>query len=145
MSFLLLFHSMPRLLFVVILFINPLLSANAQDEQLIRSIYFGGGSWSIDEYQLNELYEFVDSIPDLDQYEIIIHSHTDNIGGKEYNQWLSKMRSTSVYDRLIMHEVPSEMMHIKDLGQFNPSYNNNSFMGRLRNRRVDIIFQPIVF
>jgi outer membrane protein OmpA-like peptidoglycan-associated protein len=121
-------------------------AANAQDEdQLIRSIYFGGGSWYIDDYQNERLRYTIDSLPNLDQYEIIIHSHTDNIGGKAYNEWLSKMRSEAVFLELIGNAVNPETIHIRDFGLENPTYRNDSYTGRRLNRRVDIIFQPLVF
>lgn len=116
----------------------------AQEDQMIKSIYFGGGSWYIDGEQLSELYQFVDSIPDLDQYEIIIHSHTDNIGGAAFNEWLSQMRSESVYNKLILKDIPPDKMFIRDFGLENPLYDNSTLNGRLHNRRVDVIIQPLV-
>jgi len=78
----------------ILLIIGTLSFAQNDDhpEYLIRSIYFGGGSYSIDSLQLEDLYNFIDSIPDINFYSISIHSHTDNIGGVQYNEWLSKMR-----------------------------------------------------
>ena len=55
------------------------------------------------------------------------------------------MRSESVAYELIMQNVPGNSIHIKDFGQGNPSFNNQSYRGRLMNRRVDIIFEQIVF
>ena len=116
-----------------------------EQDQIIKSIYFGGGSWYIDDYQSFKLAEFIDSLNDLSQYEIVIHSHTDNIGRAEYNQWLSEMRSTAVYNKLIQQFIEPGTIHIRDFGLENPLYNNESYLGRRMNRRVDIIFQPIVF
>ncbi len=37
---------------------------------------------------------WLESFPNLlEKYDIQLISHTDPIGGKEYNEWLSKMRS----------------------------------------------------
>ena len=61
------------------------------------SIYFGGGSYNISDDQAENLYHWLDSIPNLlDKYSIQLISHTDPIGGKEYNAWLSEMRSGAV-------------------------------------------------
>ena len=121
----------------------------AQDEghpeYLMRSIYFGGGSYSIDSLQLAELQHFIDSIPDVNFYSISIHSHTDNIGGARYNEWLSGMRGGSVIRELVIKEISPNNIVMKDFGQFNPVYDNSTFIGRIRNRRVDIIFWPMVF
>ena len=120
----------------------------AQDEAqgyVLKSIYFGGGSYTVDEYQLQELYNLVDSIPEIKHYTITVHSHTDNIGGAEYNEWLSNMRSETVIAELLNIEFKANQIEIKDFGQFNPVYDNNTWEGRRLNRRVDIIFWPIVF
>lgn len=114
-------------------------------EYLIKSIYFGGGSYSIDSLQLEELYHFIDSIPDINFYSISIHSHTDNIGGVQYNEWLSTMRGGIVIKQLVFKELSEENIVVKEFGQFNPVYDNSTWIGRRRNRRVDIIFWPMVF
>ena len=118
-------------------------ATDGPEPQHIFSIYFGGGSWYIEGQQVNSLDEFINSIPDILQYNITIHSHTDNIGGAEYNAWLSQMRSETVVQQLMQFNIPKELMEIKDFGQYNPVYDNNTYLGRLRNRRVDIILWPI--
>lgn len=114
--------------------------------EIRKSIYFGGGSYDIDEYQIGELYQWLDSIPDLlDKYSIQLISHTDPIGGKEYNAWLSEMRSSAVFQVLIRRAIPEYKISVKDWGLDNPVYTNDSWTGRHLNRRVDVILYPIVF
>jgi len=121
------------------------LSSFSQDE-IRKSIYFDGGSWYIDDFQSGDLSHWIDSIPNLlDKYEIQLISHTDPIGGKEYNEWLSQMRSESVYRILIDLNIPEEKISVKDWGLENPVYQNDSWRGRIMNRRVDVILHPIVF
>lgn len=116
------------------------------EDQLRKSIYFDGGSYYIDELQSTELLHWIDSIPNLlDKYQIQLISHTDPIGGKEYNAWLSQMRSSAVYQLLIDQHIPEKSISIKDWGLENPVYNNDSWRGRIMNRRVDVILFPIVF
>lgn len=94
----------------------------------------------MDREQTKELQHFLDSIPNLHNFLITVHSHTDNVGGKEYNEWLSEMRSESVVEKLISNErVKPEVIEIKDFGLFNPIYDNSTWEGRRKNRRVDII------
>lgn len=114
-----------------------------QDKKLIRSIYFGAGSYYIDHHQEQELINFLDSIPNIEQYNITIHSHTDNIGGALFNKRLSEMRSWSAQQILTPGYVKKEAVEIQDFGQFNPLYDNSTPEGRMKNRRVDIIFWPI--
>jgi len=116
-----------------------------ETEVRIKSIYFGGGSHYVDYEQLTELRNFLKKLGDINRYIISIHSHTDNIGGAEYNEWLSQMRSESVIFHLVNENVPPNNIHIRDFGQFNPVFDNQDWLGRRKNRRVDIIFEPITF
>jgi outer membrane protein OmpA-like peptidoglycan-associated protein len=121
------------------------LAAYGQDE-IRKSIYFDGGSWYIDNFQETDLSHWLDSIPNLlEKYRVQLISHTDPIGGKEYNEWLSQMRSGAVFDLLLQKDIPKEIISIRDWGLENPVYSNNSWEGRIMNRRVDVILQPIVF
>ena len=121
------------------------LICNAQDE-LRKSIYFGGGSYYVDELQIEQLYQWLDSIPDLlDKYDIGLISNTDPIGGREYNEWLSKMRGEAVQEILLQKEIPDRKISIRDWGLENPVYSNTSYQGMQLNRRVDVILFPVVF
>jgi OOP family OmpA-OmpF porin len=137
------------LLIIIFLGGNNQLFAQAsqvkEDPPLMKSIFFGGGSYFIDEGQIIELKEFINNLPDLQHYTISIHSHTDNIGGADYNNWLSQMRSESVIYELVLQNIPIENIFIKDFGEFNPVFDNESYKGRILNRRVDILFEPILF
>jgi outer membrane protein OmpA-like peptidoglycan-associated protein len=128
------------LLIVIVLF---KIMACAQQGDLIKSIYFGGGSAYIDARQVQEIKEFIEAVPNLDNYQISISSHTDNIGGKEYNQWLSEMRSESTIRQLNQNNIPRERISRIDNGQDNPLFDNRTNRGRMANRRVDIILTPL--
>jgi len=128
---------------IIFLFIGSSLSA--QDSLIVKSVYFGGGSYYIDQLQIDEVEEFLSQFERIRDYEIILFSHTDNIGSKEYNKWLSKMRSQMVYNELLNINIPEELIQIKDLGYDNPLYSNRTHSGRIKNRRVDIIVSPITF
>ena len=89
---------------------------------------------------------WIDSIPNLlDKYQIQLISHTDPIGGKQYNEWLSQMRSGAVLDLLVLQNIPQEKISVRDWGLENPVYSNDTWEGRFMNRRVDVILHPIVF
>jgi outer membrane protein OmpA-like peptidoglycan-associated protein len=123
----------------------PAVAQQANDE-IRMSIFFGGGSYYISEEQVVKLNHWLDSIPNLlEKYEIHLISHTDPIGGKEYNEWLSKMRSGAVQGILIQHPIPEQKIHIKDWGLDNAVYRNDTWQGMQMNRRVDVILYPIVF
>lgn len=114
--------------------------------ELSKSIYFGGGSYYMDDEQATMLSNWLDSIPNLfEKYEIMLVSHTDNIGGKRFNEWLSKMRSQTVHGLLIQKDIPERMIHTKDWGYENPVFENDSHLGKIMNRRVDVVLHPVVF
>lgn len=110
----------------------------------IFSIYFGGGSYLIDPSQTQSLYEWLESIPGLEEHEISIHGHTDDIGSREYNQMLSEYRCQSALQKLLEKGLPKEQIFLRDFGELNPVYDNNTWEGRLKNRRVDIIVKPLI-
>jgi outer membrane protein OmpA-like peptidoglycan-associated protein len=114
-------------------------------KEIVKSIYFGGGSYQIDRGQAQSLADLVKSIKNLEYYEINIMSHTDPIGGREFNEYLSRMRSQMAIELLNSLEIPQEKIKFKDFAFDAPAYDNNTWEGRARNRRVDIQFKPIVF
>lgn len=117
-----------------------------QQDEIRRSIYFDGGSYFIDAGQASQLFDWLDSIPNLlDKYDIHLISHTDPIGGREYNEWLSKMRSEAVQQLLRQTAIPEHKISVKDWGLDNPVYSNTSYRGMQMNRRVDVILYPIIF
>lgn len=140
---------MVRLLFLNASMLLLNLAANAQpyQDEIRKSIFFGGGSYYVDEFQIDELYDWLDSIPNLlEKYDIHLISHTDPIGGKEYNEWLSRMRSEAV-EQIILNrgDISERKISIKDWGLDNPVYSNQSYQGMQMNRRVDVILYPIIF
>jgi outer membrane protein OmpA-like peptidoglycan-associated protein len=130
-----------------ILLLSVSVIAQQHQDEIRRSIFFGGGSYYVDEVQIEELYDWLDSIPNLlEKYDIHLISHTDPIGGKEYNDWLSKMRSEAV-EQVILNrgDISERKITIKDWGLENPVYSNTSYNGMQMNRRVDVILYPIIF
>src|SRR5687767_2649139 len=137
-----------KLVFIWVIVSAFVANAQQQQEEIRMSIYFGGGSYDIDSFQADELFHWIDSIQNLnllDKYEIQLISHTDPIGGKEYNEWLSQMRSESVKQLLIQQEIPENKISVKDWGLDNAVYSNRSRQGMRMNRRVDVILYPLVF
>ncbi len=138
---------MKKHLFVALFLITAATAAFTQEEkpaQYVFSIYFGGGSYYIDEAQIQELYKWLDGIPDIETHQISIHSHTDNIGSMEYNKMLSRYRSESTLQQLLLKGIPRDIIDIADFGEESPVYDNATWNGKLHNRRVDVIIKPLV-
>lgn len=137
---------MRSLLLPILIVLTGFTHAQQQVDEIRRSIFFGGGSYYISDDQAVDLYHWLDSIPNLlEKYDIHLISHTDPIGGKEYNEWLSKMRSSAVQDLLIRKPIPENKISIKDWGLENAVYRNDTYKGMRLNRRVDVILYPIIF
>lgn len=137
-----------RLTLLLLLFLPWLSRAQAIDDEgpeyQIFSIYFGGGSYYIDSEQAADLHKWLESIPDVEHQIISIHGHTDDIGSLEYNQWLSNRRCNSALQRLLHEGIMREQITIEEFGELNPVYDNNTWDGRRKNRRVDIIIRPVI-
>jgi len=135
-----------RFLIYAGLFSTSLIGISQEEPQayILKSIYFGGGSYYIDDFQFYELRNLVDSIPGIRDYTITIHSHTDNIGGAAYNKLLSQKRSEAAIEKLLQLDFDFNQIEIRDFGQYNALFDNSTWEGRSLNRRVDIIFWPIV-
>lgn len=113
-------------------------------EDRIFRIFFGGGSYFIDHQQISDLEDFINEIEDFREYEVEIHGHTDNIGSLEYNQYLSQMRCRAAFYEMVKLDIPKDLITIHDFGELSPLYDNQTWDGRLSNRRVDIVFKKIL-
>jgi len=137
---------MKRALAILCFFIMLVPFAHAQEDDqkpLIKSIYFGGGSYFIDEEQAQDVYEWLEGIENIHMYQINIKSHTDNIGSKSFNQYLSEMRSESALRLLKQFPTTLSNISIADYGEQTPDFKNDSWEGKQRNRRVDIILMKV--
>lgn len=137
---------MIRALTSFLLVLTCTMNVQAQEENdkpLIKSIYFGGGSYYIDSEQAQNVLDWLDGIDNIHMYQITIKSHTDNIGSRRFNQYLSEMRSESAL--LLLQQFPTDLFNVRitDYGEKTPDFENNSFENQLRNRRVDIILMKV--
>ena len=115
------------------------------NQTLLQNIFFGGGSSYVDEEQAEALREFIYAVENINRYEVIVNSFTDNIGSRQYNQWLSQQRSRSVIEILHQLDIPIDIILKADFGEDDPIYDNSTFQGQLSNRRVDVILRPLAF
>lgn len=139
-------QTMTRIIFLLVLptWLIGQDDSNTGPNYRIFSIYFGGGSYYIDKDQEQELYKWLDDIPELENQEISIHGHTDDIGSMQYNRMLSRYRCEAALLKLLNKGILREQITIEDFGEENPIYDNSTFKGKLKNRRVDVIIKHIV-
>jgi outer membrane protein OmpA-like peptidoglycan-associated protein len=72
--------------------------------------------------------------------EIIVEGHTDNVGGSEYNQRLSRDRARSVA-RYLKPKTGADKLSFRGFGADKPIADNATKEGRQKNRRVEIIIK----
>jgi len=73
------------------------------------------------------------------QFKIQIEGHTDDVGNRDHNLFLSKARANSVFDALLQRDVDPDRMSIAGYGPDRPLVKNDSKEGRAQNRRVEIV------
>ena len=73
-----------------------------------------------------------------------IVGHTDSTGSRAYNQKLSENRARSIEQYLGSKKVIPQRMTTYGAGEDNPRADNSTESGRLLNRRVEIVIEPIV-
>jgi OOP family OmpA-OmpF porin len=130
---------------ILLTFYTHLLAGqNIGPEDKVFRIYFGGGSYYIDAEQQDLLEDFFNDIDDLREYHIEIHGHTDSVGSIEFNQYLSKMRCEAAFYVIKAMQIDEELITIHDFGELSPEFSNDTWKGRLSNRRVDVVLKKIV-
>lgn len=83
-------------------------------------------------------------LAEFDKTQISILGHTDDAGRERMNQRLSEQRGISVARQLQQSGVSLDRMIVVGYGEARPVANNETEEGRARNRRVDLILEPIL-
>jgi OOP family OmpA-OmpF porin len=132
--------------FLLLLLIQPIgiIAQSLGPEDKVMSIFFGGGSYYIDDHQIEDLRNFLDEAAPIEAYQIEVHGHTDDIGRKEYNQYLSEMRSAAAIAQMEKMGIDKRFVEKYDFGESSPIFDNSTWKGRLSNRRVDIVLRKII-
>ena len=69
---------------------------------------------------------------------VTIEGHTDNVGGIRYNQMLSQLRAEAVRNYLLKAGCSLDTIEVKGFGNSRPAYDNDTVIGRAKNRRVEV-------
>lgn len=73
------------------------------------------------------------------QKKILLVGHTDDVGSSEYNAELSERRARAVANFLTRNGVPEELLYFQGAGESLPVADNRTELGRVQNRRVEIV------
>jgi outer membrane protein OmpA-like peptidoglycan-associated protein len=105
----------------------------------LNNILFDTGRATIkpeSEAPLGTVIELLKGDPAL---KLEIQGHTDNVGGKDTNQKLSRDRAESVKAYLVKGGVVAARLTTAGFGDTQPVADNGSEDGRARNRRVVLV------
>jgi OmpA-OmpF porin, OOP family len=84
---------------------------------------------------LDEIAKLLKAHPELKR--VRVEGHTDNVGGRAYNQDLSHRRARSVVRALVLRGVVAARLEAEGYGFERPVAPNTTSLGRAKNRRVE--------
>ena len=116
-----------------------------RDNMIIRlyGLSFQSGKSEIRATYFGLLSKVQKGIKEFDNCEVIIEGHTDSWGGADLNQRLSEERAIAVQEYLLANmKFPREKMSFIGYGEVKPVANNETKMGREKNRRIDLVIIP---
>ncbi|MBS1508334.1 MAG: OmpA family protein [Bacteroidetes bacterium] len=102
-------------------------------------IQFEVGSSVIKPESYAQLDEILKSAVVAEGLKVGVYGHTDNTGNADANQTLSNERANSVKNYLISKGLAENRIEAKGFGQSQPIADNNTFAGKAKNRRVQIV------
>lgn len=73
------------------------------------------------------------------QLKVAVEGHTDNTGTRAFNMDLSRRRAQSVVDYLVDKGISPDRLSAKGYGPDRPVADNNTPVGRAKNRRVNFV------
>ena len=114
---------------------NVLFKAVVQNELL-----FAFDSFELSEDAKGILDKLIPVIEDVPDTKLKIIGHTDNIGGKSYNDNLSLNRAKSVASYLSAGGIDRNSIIEQGKGFSQPVADNTTEQGRAKNRRVEIFY-----
>ena len=109
--------------------------------QLNSSVLFKTGESTLGDDK-TELYKIADKIKEINGI-VIIEGYTDNIGSSESNLLLSEARAKTIKAFFVDScQIDTDLLKMNAYGETNPIADNNTEVGRKKNRRVEIVVFP---
>lgn len=114
---------------------------------LADNMLYKSGSYEIGERAGETLSKIAKIITDYKEYDVLVEGNTDNVPISQKNirnNWdLSTLRASSVVQALQNdYGVDPKRLTAAGRGEYNPIADNNTSVGRQRNRRTQIIITP---
>lgn len=114
---------------------------------LADNMLYKSGSYEINDRAAQTLSKIAKIIKDYSDYDVLVEGNTDNVPISRTNirnNWdLSALRASSVVQALqTQYGVNPARLTAAGRGEYNPLSDNDSELGRQRNRRTQIIITP---
>lgn len=114
---------------------------------LADNMLYKSGSYEINDRASQTLSKIAKIITDYSDYDVLVEGNTDNVPISRTNirnNWdLSALRASSVVQELqTKYGVNPQRLSAAGRGEYNPIADNDTELGRQRNRRTQIIITP---
>lgn len=107
-----------------------------------NKLLFEEGSASVSPHGIAKLEEIAQVLNEYPDSEVMVNAHTSDEGDEASNLKLSKERAKNVQNQLVYFGVAESRIQALGHGSTQPVGPNDSPMGRLNNRRVEIYVVP---
>ena len=108
-----------------------------------NDILFGVGSSRLESRAQEVLHAVAIVLKKYDETRVNVYGFTDTTGTKTRNEELSHQRAESVADELMKNGVSSGRLNIRGMGETNLKVSTADNVAEARNRRVEIVLEPM--
>jgi len=105
---------------------------------VLRGILFDTGKDTLRSESIPVLEALAAAMKGNPKSRYLVEGHTDDRGGKDYNQKLSEQRAESVKAWLVKAGIEAARLRTAGFGLSKPAMSNDSEAGRAQNRRVEV-------
>lgn len=106
---------------------------------VLKNLYFEFDKHTLMPRSFVELDKLLRILRENPAMQIQINGHTDNIGGTDYNKWLSRKRAQAVWQFLTDSGIAASRLRYQGMGKARPMVSNQTEAGRFQNRRVEFV------
>ncbi len=105
----------------------------------MSDVLFDTGKYTLRQEAREKLARIAGILLNYPELQLEAEGHTDSTGSYELNQRLSKQRAESVREYLTSQGIPADSITSIGMGYSMPVASNDTYEGRQRNRRVELI------
>ncbi len=116
----------------------PVLFKGGEKRVVLQGVNFETGKSDLTEESKAVLQDVAKQLAANPEVRVEVQGHTDNVGGRAYNQRLSQARARTVEKFLEANGVSPAQVSSKGYGMSKPIASNKTAEGRAKNRRVEL-------